>query len=191
MNLASFVFSISSPSLAEPGKKGSDELALLAVFSDKGLCGLSVADKRLPVPFCHGIDEMKRPRDVAQKFEVLKEKLLLRVNGIDANLKWSDFDLADQPDFHVRVWREMFKIPFGKTASYSEVAERAGSPMGMRACGQACGANPILILIPCHRVVAANGLGGFGGGLDLKKKLLALEGIDWRELNRSRKAALK
>jgi len=186
MTLASFVFSLSSPALVGNSNRDSDEIALLAVFSEKGLCGLSIADKRLPVPFCLGIDEFKKPQRIADKFEILKEKLLLRLNGIEADSKWNDFDLADQPPFHVRVWKEMHKIPFGETASYSEIAAQAGSPMGMRACGQACGANPILILIPCHRVVASKGLGGFGrgmsGGVDLKKKLLAMEGVDWKTL---------
>lgn len=71
------------------------------------------------------------------------------------------------------------KIPYGKTLSYGEVAERAGSPGGARAVGQAMAKNPFPIIIPCHRVLASGGkLGGFSGGLHFKRALLDLEGAD-------------
>ena len=67
----------------------------------------------------------------------------------------------------------------GETKSYGDIAREVGSPMGTRAVGAACGANPIPLIIPCHRVVARGGkLGGFAGGLDWKKRLLALERFD-------------
>ena len=66
-------------------------------------------------------------------------------------------------------------IPHGKCITYQQLAELAGFPKGARAVGMACGANPLPVIIPCHRVVAKNGLGGFGGGITLKKSLLALE----------------
>lgn len=69
----------------------------------------------------------------------------------------------------------VMKIPYGKTRSYSDVARSIGSPRACRAVGNANAANPLPLVIPCHRVVGANGLGGYGGGLELKKKLLALE----------------
>ena len=69
----------------------------------------------------------------------------------------------------------MGAIPYGTTITYRELAELAGSPKGSRAAGMACGANPLAVIIPCHRVVAANGLGGFAGGLAIKKALLDLE----------------
>ena len=78
--------------------------------------------------------------------------------------------------FTRRVQVEVARIPYGKTATYGEVAHRVKSPRAARAVGGAVGANPIPIIIPCHRVVAVGGkLGGFGGGLGLKKKLLELE----------------
>ena len=87
------------------------------------------------------------------------------------------FDLAGTA-FQLAVWREMRKIPFGRTKSYGEVAQAIGKPKAVRAVGGACGANPIPVLVPCHRVLAAHGkIGGFGGGLDWKRKLLAREGI--------------
>ena len=82
-------------------------------------------------------------------------------------------------DFQKRVWQELSKIPYGKTISYGELARRAGCPFACRAAAQACKKNPCVIVVPCHRVVAQNGLGGYGGktvaGLAKKKFLLALE----------------
>ncbi|MEO8556431.1 MAG: methylated-DNA--[protein]-cysteine S-methyltransferase [Actinomycetota bacterium] len=89
------------------------------------------------------------------------------------------FDLPLAPagsDFQKRVWAALQKIPYGQTESYGELAERVGSPGGARAVGLANGKNPIGIIIPCHRVVGADGsLTGYGGGLDRKKQLLDLE----------------
>ena len=86
-------------------------------------------------------------------------------------------DIQGTP-FQLRVWRELQKIPPGETISYQELAHRAGAPKAARAVGQACGANPIPILVPCHRVVAANGsLGGYSSGLERKRWLLRHEGV--------------
>lgn len=78
-------------------------------------------------------------------------------------------------NFQQRVWQQISAIPYGETSTYKRLAEMAGSPRGARAAGTACGANPLPIIIPCHRVIAGNGLGGFGGGVALKKSLLTLE----------------
>jgi O-6-methylguanine DNA methyltransferase len=80
-------------------------------------------------------------------------------------------------DFQLRVWRELERIPFGETRSYLQIAEAIGAPRAVRAVGAANGANPIPIVVPCHRVIGASGkLVGYGGGLPLKKRLLQLEG---------------
>ncbi len=79
--------------------------------------------------------------------------------------------------FQQAVWREILRIPFGETRTYLEVATAVGNPKGVRAVAPACGANRLPLLIPCHRVVATGGLGGFGGGADKKKRLLAAEGV--------------
>jgi methylated-DNA-[protein]-cysteine S-methyltransferase len=85
-------------------------------------------------------------------------------------------DMRAGTAFQRQVWEALELIPFGETRSYLEVARSIGKPQAPRAVGQACGRNPIPILVPCHRVVSANGgLGGFSGGLHLKKALLALE----------------
>ncbi|MBE7462613.1 MAG: MGMT family protein [Planctomycetes bacterium] len=74
----------------------------------------------------------------------------------------------------------MQRIPFGEVRTYGDLARAAGSPLAVRAAGQACGSNPIVLFLPCHRVVASKGPGGFGAGLAWKRKLLALEGYDLR-----------
>ena len=80
-------------------------------------------------------------------------------------------------DFQKRVWRRLLTIPYGETRSYMQIAAAIGSPQAVRAVGAANGANPIAIVVPCHRVIGAAGkLVGYGGGLPLKKRLLALEG---------------
>jgi AraC family transcriptional regulator of adaptative response/methylated-DNA-[protein]-cysteine methyltransferase len=79
--------------------------------------------------------------------------------------------------FQERVWRELRKIPLGETRSYAEIAAAIGAPKAVRAVGTANGDNHVCVLIPCHRVIRSDGsLGGYGGGLDRKKKLLAAEG---------------
>jgi methylated-DNA-[protein]-cysteine S-methyltransferase len=80
-------------------------------------------------------------------------------------------------DFRRRVLRAIDRIPYGKTRSYTEVAASAGNARAVRAAGSACGANPIPIVVPCHRVLRTGGaLGGYGGGLPMKRALLELEG---------------
>jgi methylated-DNA-[protein]-cysteine S-methyltransferase len=76
------------------------------------------------------------------------------------------------------VLRQTARIPFGETRTYGEMAASAGSPRAFRAAGSALGANPIPIVVPCHRVLRSSGaLGGYGGGLDVKRELLTLEGV--------------
>jgi O-6-methylguanine DNA methyltransferase len=78
--------------------------------------------------------------------------------------------------FQLRAWRALTKIPFGQTRTYQQLAQAAGSPQAFRAAGLACHDNPVAIVVPCHRVVGSNGsLTGFGGGLNLKRALLAHE----------------
>ncbi len=80
-------------------------------------------------------------------------------------------------DFQVRCWRALLEIPYGETISYAELSRRVGSKNGFRAVGAANGANPVAIVVPCHRVIAAHlTLGGYGGGLAATELLLKLEG---------------
>jgi O-6-methylguanine DNA methyltransferase len=83
--------------------------------------------------------------------------------------------------FSARVWRQIARIPRGEVRSYGRVARALGKPEAVRAVGQACGRNPVPLLVPCHRVVASDGgLGGYTGGLETKRRLLALEGVSPR-----------
>jgi len=96
--------------------------------------------------------------------------------------KRQEFDLPLDFDgrtvFHQKVWETLRRIPYGRVRSYGWVARKVGKPQAARAVGAACGANPLPLVVPCHRVVAGDGsLGGFAGGLKLKKRLLVLEGV--------------
>lgn len=78
--------------------------------------------------------------------------------------------------FQEKIWGLLQEIPYGETRTYGELAAMAGSPKGARAVGMACNRNPVMLFIPCHRVIGSDGsLTGFGGGLPVKKKLLELE----------------
>ena len=91
----------------------------------------------------------------------------------------TQFDLPLAPrgtDFQLQVWRQLLRIPYGETAGYGQIAERLGSARASRAVGLANGRNPLSIVVPCHRVVGSTGhLTGYGGGLERKRTLLALE----------------
>ena len=93
--------------------------------------------------------------------------------------KRTKFELNISPKgtaFQKKVWAELLKIPYGKTKSYQEIAEAVGKPKAQRAVGSACNKNPILLIIPCHRVVSKSGkLTGFACGIDRKEQLLKLE----------------
>lgn len=96
--------------------------------------------------------------------------------------KLTEFDLQLDwqlsRDFRRRALRAIDRIPYGRTRSYTEIARSAGNERAVRAAGTACGANPIPIVVPCHRVLRSSGaLGGYGGGLPMKEALLELEGI--------------
>jgi O-6-methylguanine DNA methyltransferase len=104
----------------------------------------------------------------------------LKGNNPAINVPW---DITVTP-FMYNVYRSTCTIPYGETKTYKDVAFMAGTPKGARAVGQALKKNPLVILIPCHRVVAVNGLGGFNSGVDMKRYLLDLEQgekKEWRE----------
>jgi len=95
--------------------------------------------------------------------------------------KRTTFDLPlkiEGTDFQKSVWDELRNIPYGETASYGDIAKRVSRPNAYRAVGSACNINPLPLIIPCHRVVASKGIGGFSGGLTLKRKLMEIEGIN-------------
>ena len=113
------------------------------------------------------------PNPVTQRVQQLLEEYF---SG-----KRTEFDvvaLADGTPFQHGVWDAVSRIPYGKVASYGQLAEALGNPSACRAVANAVGENPLLILTPCHRVVAADGLGGFSAGAEAKTLLLALEGVE-------------
>ena len=95
------------------------------------------------------------------------------------NCKRKVFDLPlklNGTDFQIDVWKALQTIPFGETRSYGEIARLIGNPKAVRAVGMANNRNPIVIIVPCHRVIGHDGgLTGYGGGLELKRRLLELE----------------
>ncbi len=106
--------------------------------------------------------------------EMLKKDLEAYFNG--ETIDFSVYPVRiDASEFVTKVLKEVRKIPYGETITYKELAERVGS--SPRAVGQALKKNPVPIIVPCHRVVAKNGLGGFSSGVEVKRKLLKLEGV--------------
>jgi methylated-DNA-[protein]-cysteine S-methyltransferase len=86
-------------------------------------------------------------------------------------------DMSSGTEFQRAVWQNLLTVPYGKVTTYGELAEKVGKPGAARAVGNAVGVNPLPIVVPCHRVVASDGLGGYTGGIDIKKVLLGVEGV--------------
>jgi methylated-DNA-[protein]-cysteine S-methyltransferase len=114
-------------------------------------------------------------RPSPERFTDLVERLQAYYSGKKVEFL-DELDLSEATPFRREVWRTARQIPYGETRSYGWVAERMGKPKASRAVGQALGRNPLPVVVPCHRVVAGGGgLGGFTGGLEMKKYLLDLE----------------
>ena len=109
----------------------------------------------------------------------LEQQLQQYANG--KPVRWNvPLDMSSGTLFQQKVWRVLMTIPHGETRSYGWVAKQIGKPRASRAVGAACGANPVPVIVPCHRVIAGDGsLGGFGGGLPMKRRLLRSEGVDF------------
>lgn len=143
-----------------------------ARYSEKGLAGLDFPSgnkaKRTSSAAAKTVEDWHRTTTVALK-QALQGKSPEFLPPLD---------LSAGTTFQQRVWNALRKIKPGETCSYGEIAKRIRNPQAVRAVGAACGANPIPIFVPCHRVLAANGkIGGFSCGLDVKRRLLAREGI--------------
>jgi len=148
---------------------------LTLTASAKGLCGLWFPNSS----FVKNIAKMQTEGSLLHAPE---NKILQRAQNQLAEYfagKRQRFDVALDMQgsvFQINAWRELQKIPYGKTISYGEQAARMGDAKKARAAGMANGRNPISIIVPCHRVIGASGaLTGFGGGLNTKKFLLELE----------------
>jgi O-6-methylguanine DNA methyltransferase len=149
---------------------------LRAVISEKGLTSLSLVKDEVSGGFSGLYD-----RDGGDILAALKTYINDYFYGREPGRGDIPLDMASITPFRRRVYEELMKVPYGEVVTYGELAERAGSPGGARAVGNAMNSNPFLIIVPCHRVVASGGsgkceLGGFGAGLDAKRFLLRLEG---------------
>ncbi|MCH2083655.1 MAG: methylated-DNA--[protein]-cysteine S-methyltransferase [Saprospiraceae bacterium] len=117
----------------------------------------------------------KEEKEIPEDLKACHQQLLEYFDGkretFDLKLDWDG-----SADFNRAVWGELVKIPYGRTTSYSAIAEKIGNPTAVRAVGLANRNNPIAIIVPCHRVIAKNGdLQGYFYGLDMKRRLLELE----------------
>ncbi|MBI5755465.1 MAG: uroporphyrinogen-III C-methyltransferase [Nitrospirae bacterium] len=131
-----------------------------------------------PSPFPLPLGERGRVRGIRDDGHFAKTLSELRnyFSGVPTDFT-SKLDLRGT-EFQKMVWKMLLKIPYGKTASYKDIAEMIGHPGAARAVGAACGKNPVPIIVPCHRVINSDGrLGGYSGGLRIKKMLLRLEGL--------------
>ena len=118
--------------------------------------------------------------DVTEQETPLLRHAFEQLSGYLAGVR-KDFDLPLAPagtPFQRKVWDALLRIPYGQTRSYQQIAEAVGSPRGFRAVGMANNRNPIVVVVPCHRVIAADGtLGGYSSGVERKRFLLRLEGL--------------
>lgn len=150
----------------------------VAHFSATGLARLDFPSKRTR-PVSTPADELPAPfRRWAEQTQTALLAALNETSRRNGRPSLPPLDLTGGTKFRLRVWDALQRIPRGETRSYGEIAEDLGKRRAARAVGGGCGANPIPVLIPCHRVLAANGrLGGFSGGQEWKRRLLAVEGV--------------
>jgi methylated-DNA-[protein]-cysteine S-methyltransferase len=149
-------------------------IGVLTIESDgEAITHITLPDEHTKKPKGPTVDDSRVPKVVKLAVEQLTEYFAGKRTEFDLPLE------VDGTEFQKDVWMTLADIPYGKTISYAELAGMVGRPTAFRAVGQANGANPIPIVLPCHRVIATGGgIGGYGGGLEMKQKLLALEGID-------------
>jgi len=146
-------------------RKFVDEIALRVVASSTGISEILLHWSNPP----EGEENPKNP---------LLCEAIKQLNAYFAgDLRSFDLPLDIRgTEFQCKVWHQLLEIPYGETRSYSEIAQAIHAPKAVRAVGAANGANPISIVVPCHRVIGSSGkLVGYGGGLPMKKRLLALE----------------
>lgn len=135
------------------------------------------ADKGDIISIKHNAEARKTSSDGSSA--VLKEAEIQLTEYLEGKLKTFDLPIRfTGTPFQVSVWRALQEIPYGATLTYGEIATRIGRPKAARAVGMACNRNPLLIIVPCHRVVGAGGqLTGFACGLEIKRELLKIEQI--------------
>ena len=149
---------------------------LLGSFGDR-LCLLGFGDKETRRTVDDGIRKKLDAKFVEQNDEILEKTREQVDEYLNGNRKEFDIPLLMVgTGFQRRVWKALMRVPYGATSTYGQIAEDIGSPRAVRAVGNANRANPISIIVPCHRVIGSNGgLVGYGSGLSVKRRLLELE----------------
>lgn len=152
--------------------------SILLALSKKGICALFLGDN---------LEELKEALADRFPFAKLQEGGAKVQEALENTMTWiqkldrtPDFamDLRGTP-FQLKVWEELKKIPFGQTVNYKTLAERVGKPRATRAVANACGANPVAVIVPCHRVIRVDGsLSGYRWGVKIKEQLLKVERAD-------------
>ena len=147
--------------------------ALVVTVTDDGLRFIKHYDT---IPAAR-IDTLLKLTQAKRSPERLSKFMTAIVAYLDGSSHTLDLplDLQGGTELQRKVWEELMNIPYGTTITYSDLASRVKNPDAVRAVASACGKNPIPLIIPCHRVVSKDGLGGFGWGLDKKQQLLELE----------------
>lgn len=151
--------------------------SVLVASTDRGVCAVSLRESD------EGAEESLRARFPKAKIDRDDEALRPALDSVLARIAGRRFDLAlpldlQGTDFQREVWNQLLSIPPGSTRSYLDVAQAINRPKATRAVAQACGANPVAVVVPCHRVVMSDGsLGGYSGIPGVKKALLAAEGV--------------
>lgn len=155
--------------LAIPTSEGE----FIAAYSETGL-----AELRFPSGRAEVAPNEEKVSAAIRQWHRLTTAAVKAILAGRAPAELPSLDLSRGTKFQQSVWAGMCKIKFGRTRSYGELAAAIGNPKAVRAVGGACGANPIPLLVPCHRVLAAQQkIGGFSGGLEWKRKLLAMEKV--------------
>ncbi|MAF66485.1 MAG: cysteine methyltransferase [Planctomycetes bacterium] len=151
-------------------------LSTLVAVSARGVCFVSLTPARAEADLAEWV-ERRRPRGEADGALLRRTAERLR-EVADGSRQVFELPLDLRgTEFQRSVWAELLRIPFGETRTYGDLARRLGKPGASRAVGGANGANPVPWIVPCHRVVAIDSLGGFTSGLENKVRLLAHEGV--------------
>lgn len=159
-----------------------DQWNLYIAKTEKGLCYIGSPGESFEEFSAHL--QKRFPSASLEKndglLECYKQELTAYLNGSQQTFSWP-VDVEGTP-FQQQTWQALKEIPYGQTLSYSEIAERIGRPTAVRATATAIGANPLLITVPCHRVIGKNGaMSGYRGGLSFKRFLLDLETRNLKE----------
>jgi O-6-methylguanine DNA methyltransferase len=144
------------------------------VCNNKGLVKIYLPNEKISLNTLKRDFPNQELMEYRSKFDAIKNQLIEYFNGKRKNFD-VEFDLETSP-FYEKVLNEVYKVPYGCTASYSFIANKFNNPKAVRAVGSANARNPIPIIIPCHRIISkSGGIGGYRGGLVMKEKLLRLE----------------